>query len=68
MKNRKLKLADLKVNSFITEISKSQVKGGADLNSIICLTGMYPTLPVQGCTQDYSTQCFTNNLTQQCNN
>lgn len=68
MKNKKLKLEDLKVNSFVTDVQKDKVKGGADLDSIICLTGVYPTLPVQACTEDYTTRCFTNNLTHTCNN
>ncbi len=51
MKN-KLALKDLKVKSFVTDITGSkaaQLKGGADLGSMVCLTGLYPTLPVQNC-------------------
>ncbi len=64
MKKNKLKLAELQVKSFVTEInSMANVKGGADLNSAICLTGIYPTLPVQGCVGDVTINCFTNNTT-----
>jgi hypothetical protein len=61
MKNKKMKLEDLKVNSFVTEINTNMIKGGAE--SIVCLTGVYPTLPVQACATD-TTSLFTNNLTQ----
>lgn len=47
---KNLKLKDLKVSSFVTEINKSDkktVQGGA--KSLLCLTGMYPTLPVNNC-------------------
>lgn len=65
MKKNKLTLGDLKVKSFVTDINSqsNQVIGGRDMGTIICLTGNYPTLPVQGCTEDYTTRCFTNNTT-----
>jgi hypothetical protein len=58
MKNKKLQLSELQVTSFITKLEASdKIKGGAE--SIVCLTGMYPTLPIQNCT----TNCFTNTST-----
>lgn len=56
---KKLALGDLKVKSFVTDINTQadKVVGGA--KTIICLTGVYPTLPVQACTEDYTTRCFT---------
>lgn len=58
MKKKNLKLEDLKVSSFVTDFNADLVKGGAE--SIVCLTGNYPTLPAPGC----ATTLFTNNLTQ----
>jgi len=39
---KKLSLNQLEVKSFIT--SETSTNGGANLNTLICLTGIYPSL------------------------
>lgn len=49
MKN-KLSLSEIKVKSFVTDLEKSEARrlhGGAVTTD--CLTGIYPTLPVDYC-------------------
>jgi hypothetical protein len=41
---KKLKLDSLKIQSFITETEKGSVKGAFGGDTVICLTGNYPTL------------------------
>ena len=64
---KKLKLNDLKVNSFVTSMEqkeKETVKGGGA--TLLCLTGQYPTLPVNNCVDVQvgpipTNRCFTGN-------
>lgn len=54
---KKLKLTSVEVQSFITSEKLDQVKGGQE--TIICLTGNYPTLPAKECVSNaLDTFCF----------
>ncbi len=55
MKKNKLALRDLKVKSFVTDISNNanQVVGGK-LPTDNCFTGIYPTIPVEHCVNNGS--------------
>lgn len=59
MKKKNLKLSQLKVQSFITELKQSEIKGGN--NTAGCYTGIYPTSPAIACantgTNHYNCPC-----------
>ena len=64
---KKLNLKELKVQSFITSTESENIKGGMKVDSVVCLTGNYPTLPVNNCVSGdmgncqpgATTDCFT---------
>ena len=58
---KKLKLTDLAVQSFVTDLEKDLLKGGAVGSATNCCTGIYPTSPAVACaetgTNHYNCPC-----------
>ncbi len=58
MKSKKLKLDDLKIKSFVTEIDKTEsVKGGANLETIDVTTCTRFSCGIRACTENIL-NCF----------
>jgi hypothetical protein len=57
MKNKKLQLNDLKIKSFVTEVDKKNVKGGADLQTIDLTLCTAASCGIRACTQNIL-NCF----------